>query len=177
LIPFKEEVLSLVELNGTLLAQIVNFLILVAILAKFAYKPLMQGLAERQQKIADNIDAAERERQEAEQLKLEYKQQLVEVRANAQAIVEKAEKLAEENKEEILKAARAERDRILQNVQEEVARERELALARLKGEVVALSMTAATKIVQQNMDTEINAKLVSDFIEKLDEQKIGGLPC
>lgn len=167
----------MVELNGTLLAQIVNFLILVAILAKFAYKPLMQGLAERQQKIADNIDAAERERQEAEQLKLEYKQQLVEVRANAQAIVEKAEKLAEENKEEILKAARAERDRILQNVQEEVARERELALARLKGEVVALSMTAATKIVQQNMDTEINAKLVSDFIEKLDEQKIGGLPC
>ncbi len=167
----------MVELNGTLLAQIVNFLILVAILAKFAYKPLMQGLAERQQKIADNIDAAERERQEAEQLKLEYKQQLLEVRAKAQAIVEKAEKLAEENKEEILKAARAERDRILQNVQEEVARERELALARLKGEVVALSMTAATKIVQQNMDTEINAKLVSDFIEKLDEQKIGGLPC
>lgn len=167
----------MVELNGTLLAQIVNFLILVAILAKFAYKPLMQGLAERQQKIADNIDAAERERQEAEQLKLEYKQQLLEVRAKAQAIVEKAEKLAEENKEEILKAARSERDRILQNVQEEVARERELALARLKGEVVALSMTAATKIVQQNMDTEINAKLVSDFIEKLDEQKIGGLPC
>jgi F-type H+-transporting ATPase subunit b len=170
-------VLSLVELNGTLLAQIVNFLILVAILAKFAYKPLMQGLAERQQKITDNMDAAERERQEAEQLKLEYKQQLVDVRAKAQAIVEKAEKLAEENKEEILKAARAERDRILKNVQEEVARERELALARLRGEVVTLSMTAATKIVQENMDTEINAKLVSDFIEKLDDQKIGGLPC
>jgi F-type H+-transporting ATPase subunit b len=177
LIPFKEEVLSLVDLNGTLLAQIVNFLILLAILAKFAYKPLMQGLAERQQKIADNIDAAERERQEAEKLKLEYKEQLVEVRAKAQAIVEKAEKLAEENKEEILKAARAERDRILKSVQEEVARERELALAKLRGEVVALSMTAATKIVQQNMDTEINAKLVSDFIEKLDDQKIGGLPC
>jgi F-type H+-transporting ATPase subunit b len=170
-------VLSLVELNGTLLAQIVNFLILVAILAKFAYKPLMQGLAERQQKITDNMDAAERERQEAEQLKLEYKQQLVDVRAKAQAIVEKAEKLAEENKEEILKTARAERDRILKNVQEEVARERELALARLRGEVVTLSMTAATKIVQENMDTEINAKLVSDFIEKLDDQKIGGLPC
>ncbi|MBP2629060.1 MAG: synthase subunit b [Firmicutes bacterium] len=167
----------MVELNGTLLAQIVNFLILVAILAKFAYKPLMQGLAERQQKIADNMDAAERERQEAEQLKLEYRQQLVDVRAKAQAIVEKAEKLAEENKEEILKTARAERDRILKSVQEEVARERELALAKLKGEVVALSMTAATKIVRENMDTEINAKLVSDFIEKLDDQKIGGLPC
>ena len=167
----------MVELNGTLLAQIVNFLILVAILAKFAYKPLMQGLEDRQQKIADSIDSAERERREAEQLKLEYKQQLVEVRAQAQAIVEKAEKLAEENKEEILKAARAESARILKSVQEEVARERELALAQLKGEVVALSMAAATKIMKEKMDTEANAAIVADFIDKLDDKKIGGLPC
>jgi F-type H+-transporting ATPase subunit b len=170
-------VLSLVELNGTLIAQIVNFLILVAILAKFAYKPLMQGLADRQQKIADSIDTAERERREAEQLKLEYKQQLVEARSKAQAIVETAEKLAEENKEEILKAARVESAHILQKAQEEVARERELALAQLRGEVVALSMAAATKIMKEKMDTELNASLVSDFIEKLDDQKIGGLPC
>jgi F-type H+-transporting ATPase subunit b len=170
-------VLSLVELNGTLLAQIVNFLLLVAILAKFAYKPLMQILAERQKKIADAIDAAECERREAEQLKLEYKQQLVEARSKAQVIVENAEKLAEENKEEILKSARAESAYILQKAQEEVARERELALAQLRSEVVALSMAAATKIVTEKMDTELNARMVSDFIEKLDDQKIGGLPC
>lgn len=167
----------MVELNGTLIAQIVNFLILVAILAKFAYKPLMQGLADRQQKIADNIDAAERERREVEQLKIEYKQQLVDARAKAQKIVETAEKLAEENKEEILKAARAESAHILQKAQEEVIRERELALTQLRSEVVALSMAAATKIVKEKMDTELNASIVSDFIEKLDDQKIGGLPC
>jgi len=167
----------LVELNGTLLAQIVNFLLLVVILAKFAYKPLMQGLADRQQKIADAIDTAERERREAEQLKLEYKQHLVEARAKAQAIVETAEKLAEENKEEILKSARAESAHILQKAQEEVMRERELALAQLRSDVVAMSMAAATKIVKEKMDTELNASIVSDFIEKLDEQKIGGLPC
>ena len=167
----------MVELNGTLLAQIVNFLLLVVILAKFAYKPLMQGLADRQQKIADAIDTAERERREAEQLKLEYKQHLVEARAKAQAIVETAEKLAEENKEEILKSARAESAHILQKAQEEVMRERELALAQLRSEVIAMSMAAATKIVKEKMDTELNASIVSDFIEKLDEQKIGGLPC
>lgn len=167
----------MVELNGTLLAQIVNFLLLVVILAKFAYKPLMQGLADRQQKIADAIDTAERERREAEQLKLEYKQHLVEARAKAQAIVETAEKLAEENKEEILKSARAESAHILQKAQEEVMRERELALAQLRSDVVAMSMAAATKIVKEKMDTELNASIVSDFIEKLDEQKIGGLPC
>lgn len=167
----------MVELNGTLIAQIVNFLILVGILTKFAYKPLMKALEDRQQKIADNIDSAERERQEAQQLKLGYQQQLADARTQAQAIVEKAEKLAEEAKEEILKEARVESARILKAVQEEVARERALALAQLKGEVVTLSMAAATKIIEKNIDTETNANLVSSFIEKLDAQKIGGLPC
>jgi F-type H+-transporting ATPase subunit b len=168
---------SLVELNGTLIAQIVNFLILVGILTKFAYKPLMQALEERQNKITDNIESAERERKEAEQIKLGYQKQLADARAQAQAIVEKAEKLAEETKEEILKEARLESARILKAVQAEVVRERELALAQLKGEVVALSMAAAAKIIEKNMDNQANAMLVTSFIEKLDTQKTGGLPC
>ncbi|MBC8015602.1 MAG: F0F1 ATP synthase subunit B, partial [Sporomusaceae bacterium] len=138
---------------------------------------VMRMLEERQKKIADNIDSSERMRQEAEQLKLGYQEQLGQARAQAQAIVEKAEKLAEESKEEILKEARAESARILKNVQEEIARERALALTQLKGEVVALSMAAAAKIIERNMDDEVNAQLVSSFIEKLDTQKIGGLPC
>ena len=167
----------MVELNGTLLAQIFNFLILVGILTKFAYKPLMQALEERQKKITDNIESAERERQEAEEIKLGYQKQLADARAQAQAIVEKAEKLAEETKEEILKEARLESARILKAVQDEVVRERELALAQLKGEVIALSMAAAAKIIEKNMDNQANATLVTSFIEKLDTQKTGGLPC
>lgn len=167
----------MVEINGTLIAQVVNFLILVYILKRFAYRPLMGVLEERQKKVADNIDFAERERQEAQQLKLEYQQKLAEARTQAQAIVEKAEKLAIENKEEILKEARLESARILKTVQAEVARERELALAQLRGEVIALSMAAAGKIIEKNIDDETNAALVSSFIEKLDTQKTGGLPC
>lgn len=167
----------MVEINGTLIAQVVNFLILVYILKRFAYRPLMGVLEERQKKVADTIDFAERERQEAQQLKLEYQQKLAEARTQAQAIVEKAEKLAIENKEEILKEARLESARILKTVQAEVARERELALAQLRGEVIALSMAAAGKIIEKNIDDETNAALVSSFIEKLDTQKTGGLPC
>lgn len=167
----------MLKLNWTLIVQIINFLLLVFILAKFAYRPLMKMMEDRQQKIADNIDSAERIRREAEELRLGYQEQLGQARAQAQAIVEKAEKLAEENKEEIIKAARAESARILQNVQAEVARERALALAQLKGEVVALSMAAAAKIIEKNIDNEINANLVTSFIEKLDSQKAGGLSC
>lgn len=167
----------MVELNGTLIAQIINFLILVAILAKVAYKPLMQALADRQAKIVESIETAEREKAAAEQLKREYQEQLAGARTQAQAIVDKAMKLAEQTKEEILTEARAENARLLKAAQEEIARERDHALAELRGEVVALSMAAATKIIGQNLDAETNAKLVADFIDKLDEKKIGGLPC
>lgn len=167
----------MIDLNGTLIAQIINFLILVFILAKVAYKPLMQALADRQAKIAQDIESAEKERMTAEQLRKEYQEQLAAARGQAQAIVDKAMKLAEQTKEELLAEARAEHARLLKATQEEIAREREKALAELRGEVVSLSLAAATKIIGQNMDKEVNAKLVADFIDKLDEKKIGGLPC
>ncbi|CQR70625.1 ATP synthase subunit b, sodium ion specific [Sporomusa ovata DSM 2662] len=167
----------MVDLNATLIAQIINFLILVAILTKVAYKPLMQALADRQAKIADSLETAEQEKQAAEKLKQEYLAQLAEARTQAQAIVEKAAKLAEQTKEEILKEAREESIRLVKTTQEEIARERERAIAELKGEVVTLAVAAASKIIAQNIDEQANAKIVDDFINKLDGKEIGGLPC
>jgi F-type H+-transporting ATPase subunit b len=167
----------LVDLNATLIAQIINFLILVAILTKVAYKPLMQALADRQAKIADSLETAEKEKQAAEKLRQEYLAQLTEARTQAQAIVDKAAKLAEQTKEEMLKEAREESARLLKATQDEIARERERAIAELKGEVVTLAVAAASKIIAQNMDETANAKIVDDFINNLDDKKIGGLPC
>ncbi|MDF2569021.1 MAG: atpF [Sporomusa sp.] len=167
----------MVDLNATLIAQIINFLILVAILTKVAYKPLMQALADRQAKIAESLETAEQEKQAAEKLRQEYLAQLAEARTQAQAIVEKAAKLAEQTKEEMLKEAREESARLLKATQEEIARERDLAIAQLKGEVVTLAVAAASKIIAQNMDETANAKIVDDFINNLDGKKIGGLPC
>ncbi|MDD4599830.1 MAG: F0F1 ATP synthase subunit B [Negativicutes bacterium] len=167
----------MIELNGTLIAQIINFLILVAILTKVAYKPLMKALQERQERIAASIDQADRDKAAAEQLKREYQEQLAMARAEAQAIVEKATRLAEQTKDEIITAARAEHAKLLKEAQVEIDRERQLALSELRGEVVALSMAAASKIIEKNLDTETNSKLVTDFINRLDDKKIGGLPC
>lgn len=167
----------MVDLNATLIAQIINFLILVAILTKVAYKPLMKALADRQAKIADSLETAEQEKQAAEKLRQEYLAQLAEARTQAQAIVEKAAKLAEQTKEQMLKEAREESARLLKATQEEIARERDLAIAELKGEVVTLAVAAAAKIVAQNMDDAANARIVEDFITNLDGKKIGGLPC
>lgn len=165
------------EINATLIAQIINFLILVFILKKLAYKPLMEMMEARQTSIADNLATAERDKQAAADMKREYQEQLTAARTEAQAIVDKAMKQAEKNKEEIIEEARVEHARLLKAAQEEIAREREMALAELRAEVVGLSMAAAAKIIEKNLDAETNSKLVSDFMDKLDEKKIGGLPC
>jgi F-type H+-transporting ATPase subunit b len=164
----------MIDLNGTLFAQILNFLILVAILVKVAYKPLLKTLAERQARIEASLETAEQERILAQELKKEHQAQLIAARSQAQAIVDKAAKLAEQAKEEILEVARLENARLLKAAQEEIARERELAVNQLKHEVVGISMLAASKIIGQNLDVEINAKLVAEFIEKLDEKSCGG---
>lgn len=167
----------MIDLNATLIAQIINFLILVVILTKVAYKPLMKALEERKERIAASIEQADRERNEAEQLKRDYQQQLAMARTEAQNIVEKATRLAEQTREEIVSAARAEHAKLLKEAQAEIARERQRALSELRSEVVALSMAAASKIIEKNMDTETNSELVANFIAKLDDKKIGGLPC
>ena len=161
----------------TLVAQVVNFLILVAILAKFAYKPLLKTMADRQARIAGDLASAEQERAAAEQLRREYVEQMAQAKAQSQAIVDKAVKTAELMKQEILEEARQENARMLKAAQDEIARQTEQAIAGIRDEVVNMSLAAAAKVMEKEMDSEANAKLVADFIEKWDEKKVGGLPC
>ena len=100
-----------------------------------------------------------------------------EARAQAQAIIDKSVKTAEAMKQEILEEARAEHAKMLKNAQLEIARQTDAAMAGIRGEVVAMTVAAAAKIIEKEMNTDVNAKLVTEFIEKLDEAKIGGLPC
>lgn len=167
----------MVDINMTLFAQILNFLILVVILTKVAYKPLMKVLAEREEKIANSIKSAEQDEIAAKKLLVDYQKQLASARIEAQEIVDKATKLAAEEREASIAETRAEIERMRKSAQADIDRDRELAVAKLKGEVVALSMAAAAKIITSNIDEKVNEQLVSEFIDKLDTEKIGGLPC
>lgn len=167
----------MIDINMTILAQILNFLILLFILKKFAFGPLMKVLEEREQKIKKSIEFAEETEAKSQQMLKEYQAQLNEARTQAQEIVDKAMKVAAEERDANMAEARAEIERMKKNAQEQIAQEREAAIAQLKGEVVALSVAAAAKIIGNNMNEAANEKLVGEFIQKLDKEKIGGLPC
>ena len=147
---------------GTILAQMLNFFILVWILARFAYKPLVSMMQERKERIAKDLADAQAARNEAEQFKADYAAQIANARQEAQQIVEKAVQQAEATTREQLAAAR-----------EQIEREKERAMNNLRNEVISLSVAMATKVVAKDMDSETNTKLIEDAIAKLDSKTIG----
>ena len=167
----------MIDLNATFFAQILNFLILVAILRALCYKPVVRMIKAREDKIAESLAKADSDVAEAESLKKDYQAQLAEAREKAQAIVDKAEKVAASNRETSLQDTKREIAQMKKAAQAEIQRDRERAADQLKKEIVALSLLAAGKVVEKNMEASENEALVGDFIDKLDKDKIGDLSC
>lgn len=161
----------------TFFAQIINFVILVVLLRAVAYKPVVNMLKAREDRIKESLDKADADAAEADKLLADYKKKLAAANIKAEDIIRNAEKRASEERE----AARAETKREIEQMKKaaeaEIQRDRERAVAQLRGEVVALSMAAAGKIISKNIDKAENEQLITEFVDKLDKDKIGDLPC
>ena len=151
---------------GTILAQMLNFFILVWILARFAYKPLVSMMQERKERIAKDLADAQAARNEAEQFKADYAAQIANARQEAQQIVEKAVQQAEATTREQI-------EREKERARQDIVNERDRAMNNLRNEVISLSVAMATKVVAKDMDSETNTKLIEDAIAKLDSKTIG----
>lgn len=164
----------MVDINFTLVIQFINFFVLVAILAKFAYKPILKVLEDRKNKIAADLNGAAEARTAAEKLKADYEAQMRDARAQAQDIVDKAVKQADKEAQAQLAAVRDQIAREKQIAQAEIANEREAAIREMRKEVVTLSMSVAEKLLQKNVDADTNAKLVSQCIDQLQSHRVKG---
>jgi len=165
----------LIEINATILAQIINFLLLVALLRAVAYKPVARLLQQRSDKIKSDLEQAEADRKAAEQTLAQYKAQLSDAHKKAQEIVEKANLTARQEHDAAVAETRREIERMKQNAQAEIENERNRAFEDMKSQIVSLSLAAAGKVVSKNLDTKENDKLVNDFISSLDKDMLGDL--
>lgn len=159
----------MIEINATMVAQVLNFLILAAILRALAYKPVARMLQQRSDKIRETIDKADADRKAAEETLRQYKSQLADAQRRAQEIVDKAEITARQQRDALVAETKKEIDRMKQNAQAEIENERNRAFEQMKAEIVSLSLAAAEKIVAKNLTSKENDKLVSDFISDLDK--------
>ncbi len=157
----------MIDINATMIAQIVNFLVLVAILRALAYEPVAKMLKQRSDKIQDSLDQAAADRKAAEQTLAQYKAQLADANKRAQEIVDHAELTARQEREALVAETKKEIERMKQTAQAEIQNERNRAFEEMKAEIVTLSLQAAEKIVAKNLSSKENDKLINDFISGL----------
>ena len=157
----------MIDINATMIAQVVNFLVLVAILRALAYEPVAKMLKQRSDKIQDSLDQAAADRKAAEQTLAQYKSQLADANKRAQEIVDRAELTARQEREALVAETKKEIERMKQTAQAEIQNERNRAFEEMKAEIVTLSLQAAEKIVAKNLSSKENDKLINDFISGL----------
>lgn len=163
----------MVSINSTMVWNILNFLVLLWLLKRYLYGPLTEMLDKRHQKIENDLDHAREEREEAEKLKKEYEAELQQAREKAQEIVEEAENRGEERAQEIIDEAREEAQRIKERSREEIEQAKEEAVDQLRNEVASISLMAASKFMKEKLDQQRHQELINQYIENLDEKKLG----
>jgi F-type H+-transporting ATPase subunit b len=152
---------------GTILFQLAAFIILMLLVGRFALRPMLQTMKQRQDHIEGQIKAAEDSRKEAEKLLEEQKAELNRTRQEAKEIIERAKAQSEREADEIIKGAQERAERMIQEATAEIQREKEKALASLREEVGALSVQLASKLLEKELDKKGQAKLVETYLEEV----------
>lgn len=153
---------------GLMIWTVVTFLIMVAILKKIAWGPLLKALDDREEKIKGDVAAAEKHRSEMERLKTEYEKQLGEIEARARALLQEAEQKGTQARENILKEAEAQARKIEEKTRRELEAEKDRLVADLRRQVGELSVDIAEKLMRQSLDKKVQDRVVTDFLEGLD---------
>ena len=151
----------MVDFDATFFAQIVNFIILLFILSKFAYKPLMKVLDERGARIANDLETAEKTRNEAEGLKAQYSKQLAEARQEAAEIVDKATKTGQKVHDDFVAQAQAEKDQMMASAKQNIENEKQQALTDVRTQVISLAPEIAGKVVSQKLDSADDQAMIA----------------
>src|SRR5437867_8675955 len=152
---------------GLFIWTIVTFLVLLALLAKFAWRPLLQALESRQESIRKSLDDARLAKVELERLQQESAQIIRQARVDADAIVTRSRSDGERLREELRQKARTEADAIVKNAERQIQLETTRALQQIRTEAVDLSVMIASKIIQRNLSKEDNERLIDEALRQV----------
>ena len=147
-----------------IIAQLVNFAIVLFVLKKFAYGPVLKLMTERTEKIEKGIENAENAGKKLAEITEKEKAVLVEARKAAQEIVAKAEAVAIKNKEEIVTEAKAQAEKILADSAKKIELEKNQMMLEVKGQIAELVVLAAGKVISEKMTSEKDNEIIKSVI-------------
>jgi F-type H+-transporting ATPase subunit b len=162
----------LVQLDpGLYIWTIATFLVLLTLLAKFAWGPLLKALEERQAQIRKSLDDAQQARQELERVQHESAQLVARARVDADAIVSQGRSDAERLRQELRDTARAEAAAILRNAEKQIELQTLQAVRQIRTEAVDLSVMIAEKLIGRHLSKDDNERLIAQTIDQFDAQR------
>ncbi|HEY3427162.1 MAG TPA: F0F1 ATP synthase subunit B, partial [Acidimicrobiia bacterium] len=156
--------------TNELIAGIVAFIIVFFFVWKWALPAVNRTLEARQKAITGKLEDAERAKNEAENLRKDYEQQMADARSKGNAMIEEARKSAEQMKSDLIARAQAEADGIVAKARDEAGEEKSRALSDARREVANLSIDLAERVVGKNLDRETQLGLVDQYIAELDKK-------
>lgn len=158
------------EIGPTTVVQALNFIILLFILSKFLWKPIMSIIEERQKYIADSISAAEDVKQEAQAMKAQYHEMLQNVEKEAQRKIFEVTNYAEKMKADIIIEAKEEAAKIVKMTEQDVALEKQKALSEVRTHVASLAVLTASQVLKDSLDSVSHEKLMQDVVKRVGER-------
>ena len=152
---------------GLYIWTIITFLLLFYVLAKFAWKPLLGMLEERENLIKTSLNDAETARKELEKINLESEAIITKARTDAQSILSDGKAAAEKIKDDTVAKAKEEANKIKEEAKLQIKAEKDKAISDIKKEVVVLSISVAEKLINKNISEQDNSSLIEESLKEI----------
>ena len=160
----------LVQLDpGLFIWTIITFLLVLFLLSKFAWKPLLKVLQEREDEIKSSLKDAEVAKTELEKVNLESEKILNNARAEARKIQAESKSVSEKQRDEIIHKAKEEAKKIVVNAESQIKMEKDLAIKQIQEKVIDLTFSISEKVIKKNLTTDDNEKIIKDSLKSLEK--------
>ncbi len=159
---------------GLMLWTLLAFGVSMYLLRRLAYPRIQAALEKRARAVAESIDAAERTRQEADQILNEYRERLREAREQADEIVARARKAADKTQDEARLTAKETREEMLRDARRDIEQETRRAIGQIRREVADLTVVATEKVARKTLDADDHKRLIDEALQEFDFSRLPG---
>ena len=150
--------------GGLMFWTIIIFVILLVVLSKFAFKPMLAAVEAREKQLQSQLDDAKRDRDEAARVLAEHRAALEKSRGEAQKLIADGRATAEKLRNDLLEQTKSQQQEMLESARRAIETEKVNAIAALRREAVDLAIAGASKVIERNLDNDANRKLVEGYL-------------
>jgi F-type H+-transporting ATPase subunit b len=159
---------GLLDVNpGLMIWTVVTFVLLLIILKKVAWKPILDALDKREKEIKNSLEQAENAKEEAKKILEANQANLAKAEEESKKIIEQSRAYADSLKDQLIKESKEQAKKLIDDAGEEIRRKKDAAFEELKEQIAELAVNAAEKIIKETLDEEKNKKLVEKYLNEV----------